>query len=61
MNCKNKKCKTEEYNWTVIENKVSPYSLVQNNSKEKTPLWATTSAFIGVSLLIYFSVRIILG
>lgn len=55
MTCKNKKCyKTEEYNWTVIENKVSPYSLVQNNGAYPVPLWAKVGLVVGVLLLVVF-------
>jgi hypothetical protein len=55
MTCKNKKCnKTEEYNWTVIENKVSPYSLVQNNGTYPVPLWAKAGLVVGVLLLVVF-------
>ena len=43
--------KTEEYNWNVIENRVSPYSLVQNNNVYPVPLWAKIGAVIGLVLL----------
>jgi hypothetical protein len=57
MTCKNKKCyKTEEYNWSVIENKVSPYSLVQNNRMFPTPVWAKVAAVVGLLLFCYCAV-----
>jgi hypothetical protein len=45
--------KTQEYNWSVIENKVSPYSLVQNNNAYPVPLWAKVGAIIGLGLLAF--------
>ena len=53
MSCQNKKgCKQEEYNWTVIENKVSPYSLVQNNNTYPVPLWAKAGLVAGTLLFV---------
>jgi len=45
--------KTQEYNWSVIENKVSPYSLVQNNNVYPVPLWAKIGTVIGLGLLAF--------
>jgi hypothetical protein len=45
--------KTQEYNWSVIENRVSPYSLVQNNNVYPIPLWAKVGAVIGLVLLAF--------
>ena len=43
----------QEYNWSVIENRVSPYSLVQNNNVYPVPLWAKIGAIIGLGLLAF--------
>jgi hypothetical protein len=52
--------KTYEYNWSVIENRVSPYSLVQNNNVYPVPLWAKVGAVIGlVSLAISIGASIL--
>lgn len=45
----------QEYNWTVIENKVSPYSLVQNNRAYPVPVWAKVLAVVGVTLFVFAS------
>jgi hypothetical protein len=44
--------KTQEYNWSVIENRVSPHSLVQNNNVYPVPLWAKVGLVVGVLLFI---------
>jgi hypothetical protein len=46
--------KTQEYNWNVIENRVSPYSLVQNNNVYPVPLWAKVGLVVGVLSLVFF-------